>query len=359
MDRHRSLIHRLALGLAALALIATGWGLGVRQSAPQQTAARAEAESRIAPEAVEGSDVSGRLSLAAASAVSPRPLPATAEPLPGALSPLELVAVLEPRARAGDAAAACRLALELAECRGLRYWRERSDAELEQELSRVDQNDPKQLEALERRLGWYATQAQRKRECDALPESIRHQAPSLLLQAALQGNRAAMVGFSNLPGVGGQELVADPQLYTQYRQYAFPLWQRAFESGSVGALQVWVSALSSNGFHFFAGVLPAEYRDLQLAQALMGEVREALGIAPDATSILPRVTAEIDEETALRARELFERHYRDSPGLAFAAEQFQRLESQIAAARKEPSVVAASAAAAQAEHFNHRCSAEW
>ena len=359
--KRNNLFGGLAL-LAALGLLAIGWTLGARQATQPEATTAATSENGeplrtvAAPPLQDPTDASDSPPNAAQTSRSSSAMPP--EPLPGALPPAELVAVLEPRARAGDAAAACRLALELAECRGTRHWRSPGEAELERQMARVDKDDPRQLAAMERRLNWYARQDQRKRECEALPEAVRDAGPQWMLQAAMQGNRGAMVGFAELQGVGGQELVANPALYAQYRQHAFPLWRQAFESGSVGALQVWMSALASNGFQFFAGVLPPDYQDLRLAQALMIEVQAALEVDPESNPVLPRIDAEIDEETARRARALFDRYYRDSPGLAAAEEQLKVLQEQIAMQRERP-LQPEQEREYQAAQRNQRCSVDW
>jgi hypothetical protein len=268
-------------------------------------------------------------------AARPRP----SAPLPGALSPAELVERLLPRARAGDAAAGCRLAYELADCRSARQWRSPPAEVLERELLRAESEDVEQLKSAERQLAWYAWQEQRKNECEALPAAIRDAGPKLMFQAAQQGSRTAMVGYASLRGVGGQQIVADPALYAQYRQHAFPMWRQAFESGSVDALQVWVSALQSNGFQFFAGVLPEEYQDLDLAQALTRELQTELRLEGETLPGFPRVEAAVDPQTARRARELFDRHFRNSPSLAAARErmvEYQRLQEAQRAAPMLP-----------------------
>lgn len=149
-------------------------------------------------------------------------------------------------------------------------------------------------------------------------------------------------------------MMADPVLYTQYRQHAFPLWRQAFEAGSVDALQVWLEALNSGGFQFFAGVLPPEYQDVELAEAMMIEAYRAQGLDPATSGMIPPIRSTIDPETARRARVLFERHFRDSPDLGLLRERIEQ-QRQWQASFRERRASPADHRSLAVQSFNRKC----
>ena len=340
------------MSLAAAGFLAVGWVLGAND------------ETRPADVIVSASttSASGNPADRPPTAVSDEPPAVTGSrspaPLPGVLPATELAALLLPRARAGDAVAACRLGLELAECRVAERWRPEEAELLSHRWGQEGSASLERLKAAEARLAWLDWQKQRKNDCEALPEDVRDLGPQLLLQAALQGNRRAMAGFASLRGVGGKELVANPALYATYRQNAFPIWRQAFESGSVDAVLVWMSALNSGGFEFFAGVLPDRYDDRLLTQAVMLEVYRELRIDPITTVVGPRIDATIDESTAREARRMFDRYFRNSPGLAIARARFMQLEQQHAERILKP-LTPSDHWAQTAAGFDEGCSAFW
>jgi hypothetical protein len=355
MKRNSRLWIAATAGLAALALVGLGWWLGSRPAASVQSTmlppdeafptdlswpstAPLQSESPLQPvaESTPGATSSGR------------------EPLPGAASPAELVAMLERRARAGDAPAACRLALELNECRFVLRRPQRDLASIEQQIAQSEGSDARQLEQLEQRLAWEQQRIQRRRECAALSEEQLAAGPSLLLQAALQGHVPSMVGFARGDGIGGQDMVADPALFALYRQHAFPLWQRALQAGSADAVQVWLEALSSGGFHFLAGALPEALQDRELARALQTRIHREISIdpAPEAADTQP-----FTESVQGQADDLFERYFAGTAGLRRAERQhLRRLEAATLAARPDQTIrLPTNSAESRAERQNDRC----
>lgn len=350
MNAKRRVIVVSLMAALCMGLVAIGWVLGARRGV-----ASLEAEPRSATGAAMSSEpASAEGALVHFEGVTSTPPPrASTMPLPGPLPPADLYVQLAPLARAGDSAAACRLGLELAACRNARFWRGSRQTLARRQLDTLVDGDLAQLQAAERQLSWMEWQEQRARDCSALPAEAYREGPRLMLQAALQGNRGSMVDFASLHGVGGEELVADPALYAQYRQYAFPAWRQAFESGSVDAIFVWAQALDSNGFQFFAGVLPPEYHDRDLALALRAELFAALQEGqrtPDvATPVQPE--ASFDADTVRRARELFDRQFRHSPDLERAKRRAARERSAAASSTLTPQ----AQHALRVESFNERC----
>lgn len=318
----------LASALSAALLLGLGWWAGSRsipQSEPVRPAPRATEASPV-PALREPTRVAAAL---AAPEVPLAEAPSAAvisrrEPLPGALPLAELVSELEPRARAGDPAAACRLAAELVSCRYALRRPERGLDSLERQIAQAESAEPRQLEALERRLVWEQQRMQHRRECEALPASLRDSATELLFRAALQGHVPSMVSYARADGIGGQDMIGDPQLYAQYRQHAFPMWQRALKAGSVEAVQTWIGALNSGGFHFLAGALPAEFHNRQLALALMAQIGLALGIDP-ATAAAGSESEAIPPSVQLEAEALFARYFAGSAELQRALQRHARL----------------------------------
>jgi hypothetical protein len=351
--------------ISAIALIAAAsWmGWNAMSRGPDSTGAVAangqetvgssdeEANEVLAQEPAPAS--SGRV--VAKSVTTPSPTsgqPTQGPPLPGLIPPAELVELLEPRARAGDSAAACRLAAELVKCRSALQWTTMSEAQISQAVANMGEHGVPE-ESIERSRHNYESRNLQRRQCEAIPEHLRGQAPWLYLQAAQHGNVQSMVAFAQGAGIGGAEMVANPDLYLSYRENAFHLWRQALQAGSVAAVHAWVEALQSNGFQFLAGALPEEYQDLELAIALKDEIDVAIGSGPGTPTI-----ENLPEITRLRARAMFEQHFAGSEQLASIAQQRPSAEGikQRLAQSTERTVVISPSEEERVESLNRNCS---
>lgn len=271
---------------------------------------------------------------------------ARSAPLPGVLPPAQLVELLEPRARAGDAAAACRLAAELVICRTALKWPAMSDAQIAQELEQLSQIDGVTAERIQRSRHDYEARNLKRSECETIPASVRRQESFFHLQAARQGHVGSMVAFAYGAGLTSADLVADPDLYQLYRQNAFPLWRQALQAGSVEAVHVWSQVLSSREPLILAGVLPDEYQDPGLATALLAEINAAMGFGSSTPTM-----AEIPELTRRKARVLFDRYFAGSEQLS----QVTRRLAESSAQSTVPNVSGPPSAEQRVEQMNEYC----
>ncbi len=355
--------HRNKLLVAALLVLVTSWvgwntlsrdaASAIADRSEEVVGADDENAGEVLAEGEPSRSTRRQAELSGAKPIPPTIQPTQSPPLPGLLPPTELVELLEPRARAGDAAAACRLAAELVKCRTALQWTTMSEQQIVQNLATLGQHEGITAERIERTRNDYEARNLRKSQCEAVPLSLRGEAPWLYLQAARQGNVQSMVAFAQVAGVGGAEMVTNLDLYMAYREQAFPLWRQALQAGSVAAVHAWVNALRSNGFHFLAGALPEEYQDLELAIALKDEIDAAIGSGSGAPTI-----ENLPEITRLRARALFEQHFAGSGQLSSIAQQrpgAAELQARLAQST-ERTVVITPSEEEDLEALNRNCS---
>ncbi|MEZ5439847.1 MAG: hypothetical protein R3F15_00005, partial [Lysobacterales bacterium] len=177
--------------------------------------------------------------------------------------------------------------------------------------------------------------------CAALPDELMRRRPWLHLQAALAGNSESMVAFARLDGATLADLVADPELYVQYRQHAYSLWRQAFERGSLNAVIAWHSAVNGPQFSPLLGVMPTEFHDPQRVQALLQRIADSSsafeGIRPPPRPGADRseTPAELDAEAREWAERAFNRYLAGSPLLA-RSEMSQRRFASIVALLQDP-----------------------
>ncbi|MCG6117593.1 MAG: hypothetical protein MEQ07_05280 [Aquimonas sp.] len=244
---------------------------------------------------------------------APSALPALPDPQAPLVQRLDQLAE---RFRAGDAASACRIAAELVRCRTLRNTGSFSDDRAIDALARMDLDDA-ELESRTAELDRLLAQNRRARsDCEALEPARVEQASRYFLAAARRGHVPSMQQFANAVGIDGESLLRDPQLYHAYRMEAWPMFQRAFESGHPAAASMWHWALESRGFAFFAGVIPDEWRQTGTARALSQLMAEELGYAGDRSRM-----EGVEPEDYSRAQVLFDTHFRGSPWLEQARQQ--------------------------------------
>lgn len=229
---------------------------------------------------------------------------------PGIGAPvIEVLAALDARARAGDALAACRLIAELSLCKGIRTW---SPAEEQGAINRLamllkDGDDvadsARQLQAI------IDVNNETKRRCEGIADADLRALPEYAFAGARSGHPPSLAYFA-AGHVGGEQLVADPALYNAYRQHAWPMFQRALEAGSPPAVASWNWALNSNGYAYFAGVIPEPWRKPGVARHLHERLQIEQGAIPQTS---PRT--DTDPADLVEADALFMRHFQNSPWL--------------------------------------------
>jgi len=240
----------------------------------------------------------------------PLPPRASGPALPEDVPVAELFEALESRARAGDVAAACRIAAEVNRCRSLpRYL-----LSAEHERGAIDAIARADVSADERasRAAELADSIEYNRriaeQCQALSPQQLRAAPRYYLLAAQRGHVPSMARFANAIGAGGADMVADPELYALYRQHAWPMFRAAFEAGHPFAVMAWRGALDSNGFSFLAGALPPDWQTPGVARALSELVADASGL-PRGHQAAEEVISDGDR---LRADALYQQYFERS-----------------------------------------------
>lgn len=235
-----------------------------------------------------------------------------AEPAQQDLPVLELIEQFDALAATDDAALACRIVAELSRCRSLAGWNERSmDREIER-LARQDLDGPA-LEARSRDLAdAIAYNAQAKHQCEGVTPEQLGRIPHYLLAAARAGHTPSMVQFASGHHLDMATLVADPQLYAEYRANAWPLFLRALQAGDAMAAMFWPTILPSGAMQSpLAGLVPDEWQSRGVALALAMRVQREL--APETP--LPEIDEPPSEADLAQADALFDRHYASPPQL--------------------------------------------
>jgi hypothetical protein len=226
----------------------------------------------------------------------------------------DLIDRLDARARSGDVVAACRLASELRRCREIRHWRE---DDVRMAIDMLAYQDLSAQQTAEASAALAAAQEYNRRvraNCAGLTKEDLRRAPRYAFMAAQAGHVPSMLAFGEALGVGGEELVADPELYALYRESAWPMFRDALEAGHPRAAIAWARVLQSRGYSFLTGVMPAEWQTPGVARALSERVmRELFGdpAGPARPGPQPRVENVSDEDRA-RADALYAAHFAGS-----------------------------------------------
>lgn len=290
----------------ALAILVAWLGRG----AP---AAPDPADGSGATDASDAPLVAGQLEAAETPREAPRPAASpTVEPAREDLPVLALIEQFDALAAAKDAALACRIVAELSRCRSLAGWNERAmDREIER-LARQDLDEPT-LEARSRDLAdAIAYNAQAKHQCEGVTPEQLGRIPHYLLAAARAGHTPSMVQFASGHHLDLATLVADPQLYADYRAHAWPLFLRALQAGDAMAAMFWPTILPSGAMQSpLGGLVPDEWQTRGVALALAMRVQREL--APEMPT--PEIDAPPSEADLAQADALFDRHYASSPQL--------------------------------------------
>ena len=304
------------LVIAALALSAIAW-LVLPGSGPASLPAVGARDTDGVPGSPVAADIEeplatlrpGKAVSPAARAVVPAAQRAEAAPLPPVGTPLvDIIDELDARAAAGDAAAACRLAAEVARCDQVlgmdAATRERAIAaniarRQAREGGRDDSID-EAARALEREALLIA-------QCDGVPSDWFPRRPHLDLRAARLGDLDAAVRFVNGEGMTAGELVRDPALATLYRAHAWSLFLELYEAGDLVAVLLWSSGTAdARQQHLISAVMPDEWRHRRevasaLAhQALESALRSGHAVVSQAPSVSPE--AQLEAETLFRQR---------------------------------------------------------
>ncbi len=189
-----------------------------------------------------------------------------------ALPPVDapLATILEPlaaRADAGDAKAACRLAMELIRCRNVHEFQATgavSHAKLEIEFEAKGELDNADRIA-QAQLG----QLRLAQECAAVPAQLRDRGPHYLGQAARAGEPEAMVRYVDSQSwpLDGRGIYSDPE-FDRWRRDAPAMLNRAFAAGIPEAPVVLMHAYN-NDYSPVGGLIPNDPVKAEALRMLM------------------------------------------------------------------------------------------
>lgn len=225
----------VAVCLAVIVAGAFALSWWIRDKAPQ-----AAPQASTAAVEVSGSDAAPPPTRAHAT-TGDDPLAANATLPPGDTPPPALLALLQPRADAGDSLAACRLGVELLRCDAndyaVSFHQSHStgfvrEKEAEGQLALANQVEEQQLRQLELQI-----------QCRQLPDDVRRRGADYLVQAARAGEPEAMLRYAMGEhwGINLDDFLVDGR-FDVWRRDAPGMLQRALEAGDPRSVNLLMSA---------------------------------------------------------------------------------------------------------------------
>jgi len=243
------------------------------------------------------------------STAAPAPTASALEhPAPGTPA-RDVLAALDARARAGDALAACRLISELSLCKAVRDWSPAAEQAAINRLAMLLKDGDDVADSARQLQAIIDVNNEAKRRCEGIADDDLRALPEYAFAGARTGHPPSLAYFA-AGHVGGEQLAADPALYNAYRQHAWPMFQSALEAGYPPAVASWNWALNSNGYAYFAGVIPEPWRKPGVARHLHERLQIEQGAIPQTS---PRT--DTDPADLVEADALFMRHCQNSPWL--------------------------------------------
>jgi hypothetical protein len=185
----------------------------------------------------------------------------------------DIAPVLQARADAGDARAACRLGVDLLRCQYLALL---GDAELERLANRERaQSEKGKLDQANATAMMLLRHAELQRTCAGLDQDLIARGAHYLRQAALAGEQDAVVRYATggtFRVTGSNAYIATPE-FDQWRREAPAMIRRALEAGQPGAVLLMLESHSNN--YFLPWLTPHDpdgaEASLALARRLFGE----------------------------------------------------------------------------------------
>lgn len=236
------------------------------------------------------------------------PLP----PLDAAL--LDIAGELQARAAAGETAAICRLAAEIAACNRASQFEE---GDLEYQLASLQEALQAHPDRNNDTGSRFAQRLQQDlaavRRCRGAPRHLLQDQARHDLRAAQAGDPGAMSRFVEGAGVTAGDLMRDPALGPLYQQHAWPLFLRLLEAGDPRAAMAWMETLEDRGHSQLRTVLPPDWQDRALARSLF---RRILATNPELDSPELQERWRGDPATEDRAQAMFDRYFLDAPRFA-------------------------------------------
>lgn len=278
-----------------------GWWLTQAHNTPSPAVVRDAGSAPALPDDVVAAQAqieSATLALPPAPSMPPAPAIPDAPPAAvaaGDAEPLlrDEIADLDRRARAGDAAAACRLGAELLRCERARVMQPYTD-NIEGQARAIAQRGMGQQEvdrqidaALQRQADNEAALA----HCEGVDET-RWPVPARYFHLAAQaGHRPSMAQFLNAERFRADQLFRDPELIPLFRANAPRYFRQLLEEGDADLLQRWAmsAAMPHDILH---DVLPPPWNDPGFAAAMQQQALLGRGIQPPPVPLRDPPTAE-------------------------------------------------------------------
>lgn len=213
----------------------------------------------------------------------------------------DIIAELDERASAGDAAAACRLAAEIARCASVVDFDAERVADTLFLSVRYDEHGERHVE---RSANYIEQRVAEQERCRGVDAAVLMNQARFDLAAARLGDLDAAFRFVSADALDTGTLVRFPELLQLYRQNAWPLFQRLLEGGYPYAPGLWGRAIQLRS-NPLGAVMPPEWNRPEVARALYDRV-----VAPPQYPTSPPPPS---PEAVAEADRLFLAYFADAP----------------------------------------------
>jgi len=206
---------------------------------------------------------------------------------------VDSIAALRDRALAGDAVAACRLAVDLMLCD---WWQPTPDAAVVDRIDPAKAKSTEDLHGMEWQLKRLAAGQQRARRCAGVTDAQMRESGRWLRAAARAGHVPSMHAYASTTGVPNNKFLSRLDELAIFRDEAAPMIEAAARGGSVAAVmtlgmtldQSWAEPFLGEAFAtrqnpvealsyrllFAMALEPSEPEKSQSVEQLLGERRE-------------------------------------------------------------------------------------
>ncbi|MFA5685176.1 MAG: hypothetical protein WCZ65_03825 [Lysobacteraceae bacterium] len=213
--------------------------------------------------------------------------------LPREATALEALELLRAPAQRGDPVAACELAQILGECRMRRVMRRMPQRSAPSDVGSREFEAYVNAEAV--RQEW---QDRLEKRCEGVTAEHLSQGMGYLARAAVAGHAASLSSFMSAPQVAAADFLRDPTLAMVYRSQLWPALRDGLRSGNLMLTYGFLRQMAQGESAPLAAVVPAEFRDPKVAEALRQrlDVRDPRfpGMRPESPAPTPADEAEAE-----------------------------------------------------------------
>jgi hypothetical protein len=219
----------------------------------------------------------------------------------------DIAPVLQARADAGDASAACRLGVDLLRCRQLANYRDDFAEDMRRQERRAEEKG--RLEDANSAAMMLLRYTELRRTCDGVDTALVERGGHYLRQAALAGEPDAVLRYAAGDTFGNgrdYRFIATPE-FDQWRREAPQLLRQSLAAGDPGAVLLMLQSHATNA-GLLASLLPPDPLEAQTSRAL---ARRVFGeqLRPEALQLPQTSDPELVEAAEARAAELHARHF--------------------------------------------------